>query len=277
MRLGIVSAHMAIIDVLDPSDQRDDCVANRGARLGSSTRLLAAMLPWVATVFSLSEANSGEGFALMGVGGSTHGLNTYAGAIYAPMNSLWEDGPLLRVWVDGFEYTYYTDLPDEPDARIQGLGYGVQVEAGWQVVGEWGRVALLPGVIWRDHKLFPSDPWSRLEEGQLGLSLTVDGDLVLSNWLGVLTDASFVVGLDEYSARVRPYLHLGDGWKIGLELGTDGGPDYTIVRAGAFTAGYELPPMGLGRMFLGGAAGVEWADDGEPVAPFVDVNIGLAF
>jgi hypothetical protein len=72
-------------------------------------------------------------------------------------------------------------------------------------------------------------------------------------------------------------LHLGDGWKIGLDVAGYGGPDYARVRAGAFTSGYELPLKAFGRLFVGAEAGVQSDIDTRRLSPFAGMNIGLLF
>jgi hypothetical protein len=266
----------------------------RGQRPGGR-RGRDAALPGVAFIFcvgisgALCDARAGEGYALMGAGGGVggvlagtlggrdDGLHGYAGVIYAPGQSLSDTGVVLRAWAKSFEFTYLTDLPGEPDARIRALGYGVQVEAGWQIAGRWGRAALLPGVAWRGHKLEPSDPGSRLEKDRIGLSLAADGEWRFSDRFGVMANASYLTWFDDYWVQARPFVDLGHGWKVGLDFAGYGGPDYAKMHAGVFTSGYELPITAFGRLFLGASAGVQSDWDGKRVAPFASINIGLLF
>lgn len=214
---------------------------------------------------------------MLGVGGSTHGLHSYQGVIYAPWSSLSESGPLLRLWAKGFGFSYVTDLPDRPDSRIDAIGYGVEGDAGWQVAGDWGRAALLAGLGWRDHRLTPSDPQSGLETSRLGFTLTADGEWKLSDRFGVMGYASYLTAFDEYWVQARPYLHLGHGWKFGADVAAFGGRSYDTVRAGLFTTGYELPFKRFGRMFMGGDAGVQSDLGGDRIAPFVGIHAGVLF
>lgn len=253
-------------------------------------RAASRWLPLCVWLALAGDVTAGEGYALVGVGGGLgdltggvvaggnhDGLHGYGGLIYAPGHTLSDTGVLLRGWAKAFEFTYETDLPDWPDARITALGYGVQVEAGWQIAGPWGRAALLPGVAWRDHELRPSDPESRLEKERFGLSLAADGEWRFSDRFGIMANASYLTGFDEYWTQARPFVHLRDGWKAGLDLAGYGGPDYARVRAGVFTSGYELPVTAFGRLFLGAAAGVQSDVDGGHVAPFAGVDLGVLF
>jgi hypothetical protein len=236
------------------------------------------------------DARAGEGYALMGVGGGpggalggilggdgADGLHGYAGVIYAPGHLLSDTGLLLRAWAKAFEFSYETDLIGMPDARIRALGYGVHLEAGWQIAGPWGRAALIPGVAWRGHNLTPADPGSRLEKDRIGLTLTADGEWRFSNRYGVMANVSYDSAFRDYWVQMRPFVDLGDGWKVGIDYAGYGGPDYTIVRAGAFTSGYELPINVFGRVFVGAEAGVQRHIDRNRVAPFAGVNVGVLF
>ena len=255
-----------------------------GALLGAAFAAWYALsgAPGVATA---GEGWAGEGFALVGaggglgglVGGSDDGLNGFAGVIYAPGHSLSDTGVLLRGWAKALEFDYGADLPGAPDTRIRALGYGFQVEAGWQFAGPRGRIALLPGVAWRDHELTPSDPDSRLEDERFGMSLTADGEWRFGDRFGIMANATYLTGFEDYWAQARPFLDLGSGWKLGLDFAGWGGPDYAKMRAGVFTSGYELPFTVFGRTFLGASAGVQSDTDGKHAAPFAGIDIGVLF
>jgi hypothetical protein len=256
-----------------------------GRRTGRGVALLGVVFAVWGLSGAPQEASAGEGFALVGaggglggiIGGHDDGLHGFAGVIYAPGHSLSDTGVLLRGWAKAFEFDYHTDLPGEPDARIRARGYGFQVEAGWQIAGRWGRAALLPGVAWRHHKLTPSDPGSRLEDNRFGVSLTADGEWRFRERFGIMANATYLTGFDDYWAQARPFVDLGSGWKVGLDFAGWGGPDYAKMRAGVFTSGYELPVKIFGRTFLGASAGVQSDTDGKRVAPFAGLNVGLLF
>lgn len=232
------------------------------------------------------EAGAGEGFALVGgggalggvLGGGDDGLHGYAGVIYAPAHSLSDTGVLLRGWAKAFEYSYRTDLPDRPGARIGVLAYGAQVEAGWQIAGPRGRVALLPGIAWRDYRLDPADPDSRLKADRIGPSIAADAEWRFNDRFGIMGNASYLIGFDEYWVQSRPFVHFGHGWKAGLDFAGWGGPDYDRLRAGVFTSGYELPLKPFGRRaFLGAEAGVQSDRGGKRLAPFAGMSVGVLF
>jgi hypothetical protein len=265
---------------MDGRRQTSGRVQGRGGAL-----LGAAIAAWLALSGAPGVATAGEGFALVGVGaglggligGDDDGLHGFAGVIYAPGHSLSDTGVLLRGWAKALDFDYHTDLPGEPDTRIRALGYGFQVEAGWQIAGPRGRLALLPGIAWRDHELTPSDPDSRLEDERFGVSLTADGEWRFSDRFGIMANATYLTGFDDYWAQARPFVDLGSGWKVGLDFAGWGGPDYAKMRAGVFTSGYELPFRIFGRTFLGASAGAQSDTDGKHAAPFAGINIGVLF
>lgn len=269
-------------------------MGNKSNRLGRSRGhgavLQGLALMWLGLSWAPCDAWAGQGYALMGVGGGMgglvggalggedDGLHGYAGVIYAPAHSLSDTGLLLRAWAKTFSFTYLADLPGRPDARIRALGYGAQVEAGWQVAGPWGRAALVPGMAWRDYTLKPSDPDSRLENDRFALSVAADGEWRLNEQFGIMANGSYLTGFDDYWVQARPFVDIGHGWKTGLDFAGWGGPDYGRMRAGIFTSGYELPVKAFGRrMFLGAEAGVQSDFDGKRLAPFGGINIGLLF
>jgi hypothetical protein len=261
---------------------------NFGSVQGRGALLLgAAFAAWlvVSGEAKAGEATAGQGYALVGVGaglgglvgGHDDGLHGFAGVIYAPGHSLSDRGILLRGWAKGLDINYHTDLPGAPDTRIRALGYGVQVEAGWQFAGRRGRLALLPGVVWREYELKPSDPGSRLEDERFGVSLTADGEWRFGDRFGVMANATYLTNFDDYWVQSRPFVDLGSGWKLGLDFAVWGGPDYDKMRAGVFTSGYELPFQIFGRTFLGASVGAQSDRNGKHLAPFAGVNVGVLF
>lgn len=251
-------------------------------------RGLLANLPGAAVAVSMAiaglpgNAEAGEGYALLGAGGGMggvldggfggDGLDGYAGVIYAPGHMLSDGGMLLRGWAKAYRSSY-----DADHARIDAFGYGVQVEAGWQFAGPRGRIALIPGVAWRDYSLDPPDPGSSLGKDRFGLSLTADAEWRFGERFGIMANGSYLTGFQDYWVQSRPFVHLGGGWKMGLDFAGWGGPGYDRMRAGIFTSGYELPVKSFGRLFLGAVAGAQSDMDGSDVAPFAGVNIGLLF
>jgi hypothetical protein len=72
--------------------------------------------------------------------------------------------------------------------------------------GPGGRLALLPGVVWRDHELTPSDPGSRLEDERFGVSLTADGEWRFGDRFGVMANGTYLTGFEDYWVQSRPFV-----------------------------------------------------------------------
>lgn len=228
-------------------------------------------------IWQMPGAQAGEGYALTGVSGGPDSFYGYQGVMYAPLGSLSETGPLVRVWGKGFQFTYETNLGTANNRKIKAFGTSVEGEAGWQFAGDAGRIALLAGAAWRDHQLSPNDPGSDLEHGRVGFLGTFDGELRLSDQFGVMAYANYLTGFDQYWVQLKPYLATGAGWKIGPEFVVSGGDGYQHGRAGVFVSGYEVNLGSLGRMFIGGEAGAKFDLDNRNVDPYAGLNAGFLF
>ncbi|MGE0211276.1 MAG: cellulose biosynthesis protein BcsS [Parvibaculaceae bacterium] len=222
-------------------------------------------------------AVAGEGFSVSGGGGTLEGFDTFQGVLYAPWSALGESGFQVRGWAKSYLFEYETSLPNDPGARIQAMGYGFQVELGWQFAGDWGHLAGFVGPAWRDHELQPPDPGSSLDRARLGVAFTLDGEWRALPDLGVMVNASYVTGVDQHWAQVKPFLELGDGFRTGLSLAVFGGPDYEKARLGLFASGYELEFITWRRTFIGGELGVQSDFSGRGITPYVGLHSGFLF
>ena len=220
---------------------------------------------------------AGEGYAITGFGAGPDNLYAYQGLLFAPMDSLSQSGPQVRLWAKGFEFSYRTDLPAAPDTKIEAFGTSLEAEAGWQFAGESGRIALFAGAAWRDHDLTPDDPGSDLEQARIGFSATLVAELKLTRTLGVMTYANFLTGFDQYWLQLKPYTTAPNSIKIGPEFVLSGGDDYQYARTGVFFQGYELSLGSWGRVFIGGEAGARFDLDDEKIDPYAGLNTGFLF
>ncbi len=243
----------------------------QGCRLVALWALALAGLPQAPAAFA------GQGYALTGVGGGPDSFYGYQGIMYAPLGSLSETGPLIRLWGKGFHFTYETDLANSANREIKAYGTSVEGEAGWQFAGDAGRIALLAGAAWRDHRLSPNDPGSDLEDGRVGFLATFDGELRLSDQFGVMGYANYLTGFDQYWVSLKPYMATAAGWKVGPEFVVSGGDDYQHGRAGVFFNGYEVDLGGLGSIYLGGEVGARFDLDTRNVDPYAGLNAGFLF
>jgi hypothetical protein len=216
-------------------------------------------------------------YVVSGASGGPSSLYAFAGALWTPFGRLDEPGPLIRGWSKVSLFSYHTDLPGDPDQRIDVAGAGIEAEGGWQWVLLGARLALLGGVAWRDYELSPPDPGSSLQGSAVGWSLAFDGDLPIWDRLGVMANGRYAFMLDEYWAEARPYYRFDGGLRTGATLAVAGGEDYLKLRAGAFITGYEFR-FGQGRrFFVGGKAGAEIDLDDGDIAPFLGLHLGFFY
>ncbi|HFC04350.1 MAG TPA: cellulose biosynthesis protein BcsS [Rhizobiales bacterium] len=223
-------------------------------------------------------ALAGQGYVIAGFGGGPKALNSYQGVIYAPFGSLSETGLILRGWNKAFRFSYKTDLgPTARNVPILALGLSVEGEIGWQQKFDHGRIAGYGGIVWRDHYLAPADPGSDLTKARIGFSATLDGEYTFSPDYGVLANASFLVGFNQYWVQAKPYMKVGDGWKIGLDAASAGGKTYNNTRFGLFVSDFEFSLWSKKRMFLGAEAGGQFSVKDNLFSPYVGVNVGYLF
>ena len=241
----------------------------------SQCTLLAAL---AGVFFCPQPASAGQGYVMAGIGGGPDALDSWQGVIYAPLAGLSQSGPLLRAFNKTYRFQYKTTLPARKNATIHALGFSLEAQGGWQLAKEGlGRIALYGGIVWRDHILTPADPGSNLAKARLGFSASIDGEYTINNDFGVMTNASFVTGFDQYWAEARPFIDFGGGWKAGPEIAAFGGKGYDIARLGLFTSGYEVPLGKWGRIFLGGQMGARFSIRHHHITPYGGINMGFLF
>ena len=234
----------------------------------------------IACMMKAGHVMAGQGYVMAGIGGGPDALDSWQGVLYTPLGSLSQSGPVVRVFNKAYRFSYKTTLPPGVRATVSATGFSVEAEAGWQFADkELGRVGLFAGIVWRDHILKPNDPGSNLDRARFGFSAGFDGETRFGDEFGVMANASYVTGFEQYWAQARPYVDLGNGWKAGPEIAVFGGKGYDIGRAGVFTTGYEVNLGSWGRVFLGGEAGVRFSlrAVGKNIAPYGGVNIGYLF
>lgn len=225
----------------------------------------------------------GQGYLLSGFATSDFkspkALNSYQGIIYAPFGSLSETGLILRAWNKAYRFTYKTDLSrNARNIEISALGLSLEGEVGWQFANQQGRIALYGGIVWRDHKLTPNDSSSSLEKSRIGFSGTLDGEYKYSDQFGIMANASYLEGFDQYWTQIKPYVKFSDTWKIGFDGASFGGKDYHLGRAGVFVSDFEFSLWPLNQpMFLGAEVGVQFSFKDKQFNPYAGLSVGYLF
>jgi len=194
---------------------------------------LAALSAACVAMTTLSpEARAGEMYLSIGGGASLEDAWSWQTVTWTPFSAANDSGPIARASLRSEAKTYVTDIPARNDVRIWVAGLGVDAEVGWQLANEWGSVAVLGGVAWRDYMLTPDDPNSALRGNMLNPRVTVQGHLGASPQWGSFFYAEYVAGVDEWFAEAKPYWQLDNGLKLGPEFSLSGGSDYLHARAG---------------------------------------------
>jgi len=224
-----------------------------------------------------SNLQAGQVYLTAGIGGGLKTLNSYQAIIYAPFGTLSDSGLILRGWNKAFRFAYQTDLPAANDITITATGLSMEGEAGWQFSFDQIRIAVFGGIVWRKYSLNPDDPGSTLGKARIGFSATVDGEYKFTPDYGVMANASYLQGFDQYWIQAKPYMKVADGWKIGLDASSAGGSNYNNTRIGVFASDYELSFWAGKRIFLGGEAGVKFSFKDNKTTPYIGVNIGYLF
>jgi len=229
-------------------------------------------------------ARAGDYFSLSGMGGSSTGLFAYQGVIGLPLGSFETSGPVFRAWGKTFAFNYRTDIidPNVEAMPIKGViisaqAFAVEAEAGYQIAGPWGRFALLAGGSYRDYLLSPNDNRSPFKGNHFGAKIAVDGALGAPEGFGASFNGSYITGLEEYWAQVRPRYRWQSGLEAGVDLAAFGGTNYDYGRIGLFASGFDLTPWGAEKTYLGMEIGGESAFDLKTFGGYGAIHIGFGF
>jgi hypothetical protein len=225
---------------------------------------------------STPPAQAGDMYLSIGGGASLEDAWSWQTVTWTPFSTANDSGAIICASLRSEAKTYVTDIPARDDARIWVTGLGVDAEAGWQVANEWGSVAVLGGIAWRDYMLTPDDPNSALRGNMLNARVTVQAHLTASPDWGSFFYSEYVTGINEWFAEAKPYWQLDNGLKLGPEFSVSGGNDYLHARAGVSVIGWEFDLPWVGRFWAGGSAGALWDTDGTRVEPYGALHITRA-
>jgi len=202
-----------------------------------------------ASLFALAQSplRAANLWLMGGIGAS--GIDTYHmynGIAYSPLGHLHEPGPILRAWTKAYHFAYDTELAPGFTHKIEALGYGLEAEAGWQLVGEGWRAAAFAGVAWRDFTFTPHDANNALIGKNFGASIAIEGDYFFDETSGISANGRYVTGFNEVWLEAKSIYKFKAGEIAGLSVSSSLGENFTIARAGPYIAGYKmnLPMMG---------------------------------
>ncbi|WP_137389757.1 cellulose biosynthesis protein BcsS [Rhodoligotrophos defluvii] len=248
---------------------------------------------WLTGLFSsiclgllmVAKTTAGEYYSLSGAGASDTGIFAYQGLIALPMGTFDDTGPIIRVWAKTFAFKYRTDLidpnvvlPPIKDVVINSQAYAVEVESGYQLAFGQGRLAGFVGASYRHYTMSPKDPGSDLAGDHYDLKLALDGAIgaPTGGW-GVGFNGSYVTGVEEYWAQLRPRYRWPSGMEIGLDLAGFGGRGYDYGRAGLFVGGFDLTEWGAEATYLSGEVGGQIDIGLDDPSAYGAVHVGVRF
>src|SRR5690606_12232701 len=144
---------------------------------------------------------------------------------------------------------------------IGAQAFAVEAEAGYQIAAPWGRIALRVGGSYRAYVLSQKDNRSPLKGNHFGAKSAVDGAIGNTGGIAASFNGSFITGVNEYWAQLRPRYKWQSGVEVGVDLAAFGGNTYDYGRAGLFVSGFDLTPWGVDKTYIGAELGSEVAFD----------------
>ncbi len=209
-----------------------------------ATRTLVAMTMCVSVI--ATQPVAAKAIFLAGANANTDAdLYGYVGAVLPMGTTLDKEGFLLRLWADGVSYDYSTTLAARKRS-IDGNGFGLEAEIGYQWLGDVSRISVYLGPRYRYTDLDPEDPTNDADNENLGIKGQLELLASMSKQFELSAMGSYVLGLDDYWMRLRPRYLWDDRLAIGPEIAFAGGEKYDKQQLGLFASGYRLGEGSLG-------------------------------
>lgn len=148
-------------------------------------------------------------------------------------------GPVQRYWVDWLRYSFETG-----SGEVEAEAPGAEAALGYQWPLYGGTFTAYVGAAFRNTSLDSSDAESEVEGAEIGAKFQIEAHRQFERWR---TEAigSFTTNIDAYWVRWRLGYATGWGYTQGVELLTQGGPDYQISQAGLVFGDIPLGPVSL--------------------------------
>ena len=251
-------------------------LCNISNNTGAACKTLMAGLFCLALLLTPTRSQAQSAFILSGFGGGGKTLYAYSGAILPLADRLDQTGPIARFWAKTYKFSYTASLTPTTSTRIDATGWGLTGEAGYQWADDKLRIAGFAGLDYRHHNLSPNDPGSNLKN-KLGLFLSLDGTIPLSNTFGFDANANTSLAYNEVWLQARPYYQMSSGTKIGPDIAYISGPDFAFTHLGLYGSGYKFTQKWLGTFYLGAEAGLQYDHDRGKYDPYGGTHLSFHF
>jgi hypothetical protein len=203
--------------------------------------ILSAAMPAAAAAGELWLA-AGAGFD---PGGG--GLEMWQAATSAPTASLDAAGPRLALFL--------SQSGKDDSARLEG---------GWSVAAPGLTGEILGGFE------------ARRQDQGIRLSPVITTALETAGGRGgVAALALLRPAFGEVWLEARPWLDLGNCWRLGVLVAGAPGPNEAGLRAGVFSSGYRVVLPVIRELFLGGEIGLAADRRSRGLSPFAGLNLGF--
>ncbi len=144
-------------------------------------------------------------------------------------------GFVNRLWVDYSTYRYKKNYTTY-DARVP----GVEFSQGYQASKKNSWWAAYGGMAFHHTHLSPSDQESSVAGGKLRAKAQLEGEQTIAQRWKLAAITSYIFEQDAHWTRVRFSQVIESGKRLGLEVVTQGDPDYKAHQIGVFLSGIRL-------------------------------------
>lgn len=194
-----------------------------------------------------------------GIDATHDGYYAYAGLVFAPSKDMTQSGVLVNLIGGHGRFQYPSD--EAGDGIAEGTVVMLDALAGYQWVGERGRIATLVGIGTTDISLPAFDSDSENHGRDTGAKISFDGETNSSIRPYFGASASYSMSFDSWTVRVRPG-YRADQYVFGAELSAQGNQAGDVHRVGLFS-NYEQPAGKWGTFSVSASGGWGYVEEDD--------------